>query len=81
MAVTVYEEIADPPSVIEADQEMVTCPEPVICATGETGADGKSSGVADGELALAVDDPVAFVATTDAVYETPFVSPVAVHVV
>jgi hypothetical protein len=29
-AVTVYVEIAEPPSVTDADHETVTCPDPVI---------------------------------------------------
>ena len=70
--------IGDPPFENGADHDTVALPLPAT-ALGPTGGPGRDDGVI-GDVALeAMESPLAFVAITLKVYDTPLVKPVTVH--
>ena len=73
-AVTIYEVIGEPPfpaTVFAGAVNETTDDRSATVATGEFGALGVVAGVTGPEV-VGVDEPVAFVATTENVYGVPF---------
>ena len=77
---TAYDVTALPPSVPGEDHDTTASAFPGLALT-PVGAVGTVAGVSDGEGVDAVDVPSTFVADTENVYWSPFVSPVTVHAV
>ena len=80
LAVTVYPVTDDPPLLVGAVNETVTCASPLATVT-PVGALGTVDGVAADDAVDCADVPIPLVAVTLNVYGAPFVNPVTIHVV
>jgi len=78
-AVTVYEEIGEP-FAPAPENAIVACASPGVAVT-VVGADGSPAGITADDAVDASEFPTELTATTENVYEVPFVSPVTLHVV
>ena len=79
LAVTVYPVTDDPPLLVGAVNETVTCASPLATVT-PVGALGTVDGVAADEAVDWADVPIPLVAVTLNVYGVPFVNPVTTQV-
>jgi hypothetical protein len=76
-AVTVYKEIGEP-FAPAPENAIVACASPGVAVT-VVGADGSPAGITADDAVDASEFPTEFTATTENVYEVPFVSPVTLH--